>query len=114
MAQVTDKTTTIPDAAKKPQDRRPKQSKDGTQTVKVHGVELTIVGDALDDFELLDDLAALDDGEGQRLPKVMRRLVGEKWRDVMSALRDEETGRVSVDDAGTFIHDVLEAVAPNS
>ncbi|WP_139244803.1 DUF5361 domain-containing protein [Arthrobacter woluwensis] len=75
---ITDDTTTIPEGVKKPQDRKPRVNKDGTKTVTVHGQEYTIAADALDDFELLDDLDSLDEGEVQRLPRILRRLLGKE------------------------------------
>lgn len=112
---ITTSTTSVPASAKKPQDRKPKTDKDGNRTVTVHGVDLTVSGNALDDFELLDDLNALDEGKGGKLPSVLRRLIGqEKYAEAMDALRDPETGRVSVEAGGKFVNDVIAAVAPNS
>lgn len=112
---ITDETTTIPDSVKKPQDRKVKVNKDGTKTVTVHGQDYTIEADALDDFELLDDLAGLDDGELYRLPRVLRRLLGkESYKIALESVRDAETGRVSVEAGSELVQDLIKELAPNS
>jgi len=95
-------------APKKPQDHKPK-----TGTVKVHGIELDVSPEALDDFELLDDLAALQNQDGSRLPSILHRLVGDQFKPVMDALRGEN-GRVSLESATEFVQELLESLAPNS
>jgi len=92
---------------KKPQDRKPKNG-----TVIVRGIALNITPDALDDFELLDDMAAVQNKDGSRLPSVFRRLVGDQYQEVLDALRGEN-GRVSIETAVSFIQETLEAVNPN-
>lgn len=111
MTTTTEKTA-VPATAKKPQDRKPKD--DGTMTVTVRGVELTVDREAFDDFELLDDLNALENGSPQRLPSVLRRLVGDQWGKVMDGLRDKDTGRVSAEAGAGFVGELMEALNPNS
>ncbi|SEB28794.1 hypothetical protein [Arthrobacter woluwensis] len=112
---ITDDTTTIPEGVKKPQDRKPRVNKDGTKTVTVHGQEYTIAADALDDFELLDDLDSLDEGEVQRLPRILRRLLGkESFKTALESVRDPETGRVSVEAGSELVQDLIKELAPNS
>lgn len=104
----------IPKAAKKPADRKAPDTKPAeTIDVEVRGVALSLPREALDDFELLDDLDQLEQGNPARLPSVLRRLVGDQWREVMDALRGE-SGRVSVEDGAGFVAEVMEAVSPNS
>lgn len=123
----TDTTTTdeevksgpvIPPGAKRPEDHKSKGEDDETPedvVVTIRGVELTIPGDAMDDFELLDDLYELDAKKNPaRLPAVMKRLVGDdQWGDIMDALRGPN-GRVSVERGAEFVGEVLEAINPNS
>ena len=115
MTEITADATVIPAGVKKPADRKPKEAKDGSRTVTVRGLEITVAGEVLDDFELLDDLGALDQGQGQRLPSILRRIVGdETFGLAMDVLRDETSGRVSVEEGARFVNEVLEAVSPNS
>ncbi len=74
-----------------------------------------LVADAsLDDFELLDDLRAVDvDRNGSRLPALLRRLVGDDYPAVMDALRNEG-GRVRIQPASEWIRQLMEALDPNS
>ena len=105
----------VPKNAKKPEDRKPKASeKPEWIEVTVRGVDLKIDPDALDDFELMDDLNELEQNENPvRLPSILRRLVGDQYREVMDALRGEN-GRVTVEAGSEFLSEVMEAVAPNS
>lgn len=104
-------------AGKTPQDRRPKAEPEPTVvTVTVRDVEWTVPTEALDDFELLDDLNALDQhGDGTRLPAVMRRFLGDdQFAKAMKLLRDPSTGRVTVETGTVFFWDLMEALNPNS
>lgn len=104
---------------KTPQDHLPKKTTTEAvdRTVEVQGLTLTIAADSLNDFELLDDLAALDSGDANaalRMPRVLRGFVGaEQYRQVMDHLRDAETRRVSIDAGVEFIGDLIGALNPN-
>ena len=104
-------TTTAP---KKPQDRKPKAAPTpGSYTVEVRGKEFTVESAALDDFELLDDLAQVEEGKGQRFPSLLKRLLGDQYRDALNLLRDEETGRVPVEEGALLVKEILEAIDPS-
>ncbi|RLP74350.1 hypothetical protein D9V32_13460 [Mycetocola tolaasinivorans] len=99
---------------KKPQDRKKKlEVVDGHYKVTVQGIEVTVAKDALDDFELLDDLARIENNDAQRIPGVLRRLVGDDFSKVMNGLRGEN-GRVGLESGTQFIRDLLDALSPNS
>lgn len=108
---------------KQPQDRQPKDEKpkvvetDAGWTVTHRGVVLEIPREALNDFELLDDLAEVqkDPKTGSpRVPSILRRLAGQDgFRAVTTALRDPETGRVPVQPALDFVGEVFVALNPN-
>ena len=108
--------TVVPDNVKNPQDHKAKATPaPEVLTATVRGVEWSVPADALDDFELLDDLNALDQkGDATRLPAVLRRLLGDQWRDAMDVLRDEGTGRVSVEAGAEFVMELMGALNPNS
>lgn len=112
---ITDDTTTIPDGVKKPQDRRAKIDKDGSRTVTVRGLTVTVPLEVMDDFELLDDLNAMDNDEPQALPSILRRVLGkEHFKEAMRILRDPATGRVSITDGAEFVGELFKALDPNS
>lgn len=101
-------------AATKPADRKPKvETKDGISTVTIKGITVKVEKDALDDFELLDDLAKMQDGDGARITSVAHRLFGDDFKTVMDGLRGDN-GRVSVETASEFISELLAAIAPSS
>jgi hypothetical protein len=81
----------------------------------IQGITVTIPDEALDDFELLDDLRAIDvERNISRFPALLRRLVGNDYKSVMDGLRDKTTGRVGVKSGSLFVKEVLEALNPNS
>lgn len=111
---VSETNGVIEMATTKPADRKPKvETVDGESTVTIKGVTVTVEKDALDDFELLDDLAKMQDGDGARIASVAHRLFGDEFKTVMDGLRGEN-GRVSVETASEFISELLAAISPNS
>ena len=118
---------------KQPQDHLAKVEKAKVETVEVtvgegddartipakrtiiQGITVTIPDEALDDFELLDDLRAIDvDRNASRFPSLLRRLVGDDYRVVIDSLRDTVTGRVPVASGSKFVTELLGALNPNS
>lgn len=102
---------------------RPRTDDDGKPIVRVvpgrqttvHGITVQVPDEALDDFELLDDLrAAQDDDDGSRLPALLRRMVGEDYKRILNALRDPVTRRVTVEAGAQFVWDLFRALNPNS
>lgn len=102
-----------PAGAKKPQDhKKPAPAPGEPIVVEIDGNEYTIAADALDDFEMLDDLARLEDGAGQLFPRILRRLIGDDgFKRAMDALRDPETGRVSGEAGAEFAAEIIQAAA---
>lgn len=86
-----------------------------TMQVTVGGtLDVDVPDEALDDFEVLDDIRAIqDDNDMSRLPSLLRRLVGAQYRDVLKALKGPN-GRVTTEAGSTFVMDLLQALNPNS
>jgi len=83
-------------------------------SVTVGENEYQIVADARDDFELLDDLSRLDDGDITRFPAILRRLLTpQDQRKAMDSLRGEN-GRVGVLEGTRFVYEILDGLSPNS
>lgn len=116
MSETKTKKTAVPPDVAAPQDHLPKKDKTGgDRTVTVRGQQWTIPADALNDFELLDDLSQVDvNGDVSRLPSLLRRLLGDQFRAAMNTCRDENTGRVTVESGADFTREVMEALNPNS
>ncbi|MFZ4894635.1 hypothetical protein ACL9RL_09310 [Plantibacter sp. Mn2098] len=105
-------------APKKPQDHQAKaptvKTVEGGREVTINGLTVTVADEALDDFELLDDLNSLEaEQKASRLPSILRRLVGDDYAAVLEALRDKKTGRVSVGAGSTFIKELFGVLNPN-
>ena len=97
--------------AKKPQDRLPKKS--AVREVELRGVKLEIDPEVFNDFEVMDALDQMQEGNALRLAGLIRKIVGDKCKEVMDALRDGENGRVPIDAASDFFGELMEAVTPN-
>lgn len=93
---------------KKPQDRKTKA--DAPLTAEVGGRTWTVERDAMDDFELLEDLGEVEAGNAARLPRVLRRLLGaDQYREAMDHLRDD-AGKVGVEAGANFVRDLFEGL----
>lgn len=119
-------------APKKPQDRKPKAEKPKVEKPKVTrtdrgfavehgGVSISIDAEALNDFELLRDLGRMQDAalpDAKRLSmvtSVFDRFFGEEQgAQVINALRDKKTNRVTVQAASVFLFEVFGALNPES
>lgn len=123
-------TTARKAAVKQPQDHKPKAdaAKVVETTVKVgerevdgwavslRGVTVHVPKEALNDFELLDELGQMQSGEATSLvslPSLLRRLVGDDFKKAMDVSRDPVTGRVSVESGTNFVLDLFKAINPN-
>ena len=102
--------------AKQPQDHLPKKPSvedvEGGKRVTLHGLTVTVPNEAIDDWELLEELDALDSGKGQKLPSVLRRLVGDDYSSIIDSMRGKN-GRVSIVQGTKFVTDLLGALNPN-
>lgn len=121
---------------KKPQDHQPKKQKpidveieiaDPTEDepervrkvpgkqVTVDGIDVRVPDEALDDFELLDDIRGVQDSNDvSRMPSLLRRLVGDDYRRILDEMRDKSTGRVPAGKASEFVFAVFQALNPSS
>jgi hypothetical protein len=89
---------------------------DGGRQVTLRGITVTVLDEAIDDFELLEDLARIQNDEKQRglLPNVLHRLLGDAgFRAVMDRLRGTN-GRVPVKAGISFVEELFKALSPNS
>lgn len=63
------------------------------------GHDYIIDADAFDDLLLLDDIASVDDGQVQRMPSIIRRIIGdEQWREFVERHKGEN-GRLPTEHA---------------
>lgn len=93
---------------------KPKTRKVKARRVAIRGIVVTVPEEHLDDFEVLDDMRALNDNQDpSRMPSLLRRLVGDDFRRVLDALRGAN-GRVSVEDGSNYVLELIQALNPNS
>ena len=69
------------------------------------GLVLNIDEEAMNDMELLDDLAQLDEGNGLAIPRVCDRLLGKEKEKLYESIR--ENGRVKVTDTVEAMKEIL-------
>ena len=109
-------TTSRPASAKTPQDRKPKQTAT-MLTATVRGIDVEVAPEALDDWELMEAIAAVDGGDQEammQMPAIVKRLIGpDAYAKAKESVRDD-TGRVSAEAMGEFVAELFTALAPNS
>ena len=89
---------------------------EGVETIEVQamGVTVEIAEDAVDDFDVVDWLGELQDGNIFVLPKLVRKLFGEDFARIRKELEDER-GNLTATKAAEFFAEVLkEAGSKNS
>lgn len=69
------------------------------------GFEYTLEDEALDDYELLETLQDIDEGEYNKVTKMVKMLLGDKQRDALKEHIRGKNGRVS---AQKLIDEVME------
>lgn len=101
---------------KAPQDRKPKQTTT-MLTATVRGIDVEVTPEALDDWELMEAIAAVDGGDQEammQMPAIVKRLIGpDAYAKAKESVRDD-TGRVSAEAMGEFVGELFTALAPNS
>jgi len=81
----------------------------GKRDIHVKGITLHVWEDMLDDLELLEDLIALEEGDNRASISALKRVLGDEYRAVKDALRDER-GIVKTKDVAVFFFAVLDEV----
>lgn len=107
--------------AKREQQAKPQQNKKkqdgGFVEAVVRGVPIKVDADALDDWELIETLAAFNSDDPHAvfaLPDTLRRMLGEDtYERVKDALRNEG-GKVTAAAMGEFFTEMMKALDPNS
>lgn len=89
---------------------------DGAVEVSIDGLQLPVGSEAMNDFELFDQLNRFNETNAPMLlPRIVRGLFGDDaFDEVMNHLRDPETMRVSFVAVVEFLGKVLELLDPKS
>ena len=98
------------------QSHAPRETRQGAMThVSVQGVDVTVDATLLDDWELMESLYALQDGDALQIVPVMRRLLGDAtYRQVKDRLRDPQSGRVNASRMSDWLTELFRQLSPNS
>lgn len=85
-----------------------------TKTVDIDGLTIDVDPAVFEDYEFLEALADVADGEPAHIVRPFRMVFnGDAYQAVKDHLRDAD-GRVNVKDMTAFLLKVVKAVAPNS
>ncbi len=104
-------TAKRPAAAKQPADRKPskpRKGEDGRLLVTVRGTEYAVNAEALDDYDVLENLS-----DGDFIPALRALLDPEQIQAVKAELRDPETGRLPASTMAEFFSDLMGALNPS-
>lgn len=71
------------------------------------GFDYSIGDEALDDYELLEDLSDIDQGDIFKITIVARRILGEEQLQALKEHIRNEKGRVSAEKMGDEINQIL-------
>lgn len=74
------------------------------------GFELDLDETALDDMELLEDFAAMNDGNAYAMPAAVKRLLGKENKKKLYDHLRGASGRVSTTAVGTAIFELMQSV----
>jgi hypothetical protein len=85
----------------------------GLRAITVAGVQLTVDPTVFDDFELLESLAEIEQGDVLALPTVFRAVVGDQAQELLDTIRDER-GRVTATAATKALVQIMSALAPKA
>ena len=85
-----------------------KPAKRDCYNVTVQGINVKVAKDVIDDIDLLEDLAALDDGDVFAFPRVCKRLFGDDYQRVKGELADKR-GITTATAMSEFFEKVLKA-----
>lgn len=79
-----------------------------TEGVTTSGFKYALEDAVFDDWELLEELEALESGDPSATIRLMRRLLGEEqFKALKEHLRDPETGRVKASDMLKAQHEIM-------
>lgn len=71
------------------------------------GFEFHIEEEVLDDYEILEDLCAIEEGEANKIPKVAIRIIGDEQMKKLKEHLRGKNGRVSASKMGEAIGEIL-------
>ena len=108
---MTAKKTAVPEPVEEPvevEDAPPAEPK--MLDIIVRDTPLRVFADARDDFEILDEVQRIEEGDIVRLTVLMRRMMPESDRAKALDLARSDNGRVTLDAALALMGDVFKGM----
>jgi hypothetical protein len=78
------------------------------------GFEFEVDNEVLDDYEILEDLAAMENGEPQKIVTILPALLGEEQFCNLKEFLRKDNGRVKATDMTKALSDIFVALKENS
>lgn len=79
------------------------------KSVTKSGFEFEIDDECLDDYELLEDLCEIDNGNNAKIVEVVSKILGKEQKDRLKDHLRDENGRVTATKMGEAIDEILRA-----
>ena len=75
-----------------------------------NGFELTVDENALHDWDVVETICEIDNGNSTRLPALFNAILGEKQKKALVAYQREKTGACTVEDMSGFLVEIFNAL----
>lgn len=81
--------------------------------ITIRGVKLSVDPEIFNDLDMLDALDQIQEGNGLRIAGALRKIAGDQYNELRTALRDKETGRIPIDVVGEVFTEIMSGIVPN-
>jgi hypothetical protein len=75
-----------------------------------NGFELTVDENALHDWEVVETICEIDNGNSTKLPALFNAILGEEQKKALVAYQREKTGACTVEDMSGFLVEIFNAL----
>ena len=75
-----------------------------------NGFELTVDENALHDWEVVETICEIDNGNSTKLPALFNAILGEEQKKALVAYQRENTGACTVEDMSGFLVEIFNAL----
>lgn len=75
-----------------------------------NGFELTVDENALHDWDVVETICEIDNGNSTKLPALFNAILGEKQKKALVAYQREKTGACTVEDMSSFLVEIFNAL----
>ncbi|MBR4743544.1 MAG: hypothetical protein IK082_05050 [Oscillospiraceae bacterium] len=75
-----------------------------------NGFEVTVDENALHDWDVVETICEIDNGNSTKLPALFNAILGEKQKKALVAYQREKTGACTVEDMSGFLVEIFNAL----